>query len=474
MRGWLGTFLFAIVAGLVLPGIAQAMSIRGQDGCRENAGRPCLQFDHDDPIPVIRTFEIAAGRPGVYELHFNGSLECKNTSASRAVVDLVSQINTDGEGTPSAAGQSGLRHAVVFDSRVPGKPPPRESFSLFSIRTLATAIPNQIVSFRLQRSRMDPGTRCRLFNNSFSSIFVRTGEASTMAGGTVCSNTGSGICTTFSREFVVSNAGVVFDAPAAGKALVSMHGALSCGGQPNVKEPLDLESQVVRGDAEPRSKGLGGLRNAIVIQPGLPEHTESLSLASSRLFQVKQGEHAFNFAIRQRRMGAASRCHLFNRAVSVLYSPSTTKVDMRSQEACDAAGGFCRRVDGNRRLIARSFQLKAASAGTARLEFRGSLTCTNDKDAAYDVTVKGQIVPHKVPIAAPNPNGPGGLLQTQRMKSAPDIDSADTVNLSASRVVKFAKAGGRTFDFVLDVRSGRGLQRCRLHNASFASVFAPR
>lgn len=451
---------------------AQAGRLKGQDGCRDRPDAACLKFDHDDPIPVVRSFQIAGGRPGSYEIHFNGSMECSNASSSRAIIDLVSQITTDAEGTPAIDAPSGLRHAVVLDPGVAGQPAPSESFTLFSVRTLTTTVPNQVVSFRLARARMDPGTSCRLFNDSLSAFFVGEQENKIVTGGVPCDGS-SGMCNGFGRSHVMTPAGMVFNAPSPGRALVSVHATLYCGGAASAPEPLEIASQLVPGDRLPQSNGPGGLRSRLVLQPGMPQHSDTLSLASTRIFKIVPGENELNLSVLQTRMGPSTMCYLFNNAVSVIFAPTGSRLKLSAQQPCTAGGGFCRRIDGNKRVVARSYKINAPSAGVARLRFNGSLVCTNDRATAFDVVAKGAIVEHRKRIRAPNPNSAGGMRQAQRLRAGSVVTSADTFNLSASRLVKFSRAGRRSFDFVLDVRSGKGSQKCKLYNASFSSVFNP-
>jgi hypothetical protein len=108
---------------------------------------------------------------------FHGELVCSvfSTAFSPRVVDLVSQIVTASNATPSATLAGGLRHAFVFTPPIPNViyTGYTTSFNLASTRVVAvTSAGNKNFYFKIARQRMDVGTSCVVYNAAFSVVFV--------------------------------------------------------------------------------------------------------------------------------------------------------------------------------------------------------------------------------------------------------------------------------------------------------------
>jgi len=170
VAAFLGLFcVFAVPAGA-------APVIKSQAPCSSTTF--CLQFTNTGTIPVIRSFTFTAPSVGTAEVSFHGALVCSDVNISQrnpVVVDLVSEIVTASNATPSATMPGGLRHAVVWEPIIlnvlfTGF---TQSFNLASTRVVSvTSAGNKNFFFKIARLRMDPDTSCVVYNAAFSVVFI--------------------------------------------------------------------------------------------------------------------------------------------------------------------------------------------------------------------------------------------------------------------------------------------------------------
>lgn len=106
--------LVAIAVGvLLLAAPASAALIRFQAPCGA-ANDPCLGVAFNEPLPKsIRSFSFRAPSAGRAVVTFHGSTTCfYNGTPGGGVVDIVTQIGTDPNATPTAGAPGGLRHQI--------------------------------------------------------------------------------------------------------------------------------------------------------------------------------------------------------------------------------------------------------------------------------------------------------------------------------------------------------------------------
>jgi hypothetical protein len=173
MRVFKRIMLSCVPLGGLLPSGAFAQSlIRTQNPCVPIPGEAhCFTFADTDPISVIRGFSLTVPSAGRALLTFNKTLYCRYNDATSSVVDLVSQIVTDVNAVPDVEDSEGLHHAIVLAP--PNPSATSDSFNLASTREVRfAAAGTKTLYFKLAFRRMDPGTRCFVYNAAFSAVFV--------------------------------------------------------------------------------------------------------------------------------------------------------------------------------------------------------------------------------------------------------------------------------------------------------------
>jgi hypothetical protein len=176
-----GALLAAFVVGFAAsPGSsipAEAAQIKAGAVCR-TGGAFCLQFTSTGGIPAVARLNFRAPTPGTALVAFNGQMQCVNgdtTSGNTGVVDLTTQILTGAEQTPDYLTTGGSRFAMRIPPASPGS-----SFvidrsipiNLASKRVVTLTAGPHVFVFRIVRNRMDPATKCTVWNGDFNVVFV--------------------------------------------------------------------------------------------------------------------------------------------------------------------------------------------------------------------------------------------------------------------------------------------------------------
>jgi hypothetical protein len=153
-----------------------AAVIKTQAPCTAGGGLWCVTFDSfSSTIPVIRSFSFNAPSKGTAAVTFHGSILCGSIFdySHPDVIDLVSQIVTTSDATPSASGPGGLRLAVVVPpvwSTLSGS---IDSFNLASTRVFTIAAAGaKTYYFKIAKLRMDGESYCVVSNGAFTVVFV--------------------------------------------------------------------------------------------------------------------------------------------------------------------------------------------------------------------------------------------------------------------------------------------------------------
>ena len=138
----------------------------------------CIQFTSAGVIPTVASYTFTAPTAGTALVSFNGSMQCVNANgtddSSHGVIDLSTQITT--LATPGYQAPGGSRFAmrlpparvigpvVLSDRSVP--------INLASNRVVPLTAGAHTFSFKIARNRMDPGTKCKVWNGDFNVVFV--------------------------------------------------------------------------------------------------------------------------------------------------------------------------------------------------------------------------------------------------------------------------------------------------------------
>lgn len=169
-RSILASAVFGLFVALTS---AQAASIFSQAPCAPFPG-PCVGFDADDPIPVIRKFSFNAPGPGTAQVTFHGTADCGIVASNvDEGLDLVSQIVTQASAPASLTGPGGLRHSVVFKDSPEHVLGGIQTFNLASTRVIKYRNGGRKeVFFKIERLAMDTTTVCSIWNAVFSVVYV--------------------------------------------------------------------------------------------------------------------------------------------------------------------------------------------------------------------------------------------------------------------------------------------------------------
>jgi hypothetical protein len=118
------------------------------------------------------------------------------------------------------------------------------------------------------------------------------------------------------------------NAPRAGTAAVTFHGALACG---KITEDtgdrfLEMVTQIVTAaDAVPAVTGAGALPVFMVLKDSEANSvrpSQTFNLASTRVFTIQApGSHTYYFKIAATRMDDGTACAVYNGAFTVLFAP---------------------------------------------------------------------------------------------------------------------------------------------------------
>ncbi len=110
---------------------------------------------------------------GAVEITFHGAAYCSSSTIADSVVDLTSQIVTSTTAAVNVNGPGGLRHAVTLKDESDHALNSSTTFNLASTRVIRyPSGGSKSVFFKFERLRMDTGTRCYIYNATFSAVFV--------------------------------------------------------------------------------------------------------------------------------------------------------------------------------------------------------------------------------------------------------------------------------------------------------------
>jgi len=115
-----------------------------------------------------------------------------------------------------------------------------------------------------------------------------------------------------------------FNAPSAGKGLLTFHGTMSCSSfNTTTFAVTDFASQIVTDvNAVADVKGPGGLRHGMVLLPNSTGNSDVFNLASTRVIPISAaGPRTFYFKLARLRMDANTRCYVYNAAFSITFAP---------------------------------------------------------------------------------------------------------------------------------------------------------
>jgi hypothetical protein len=140
---------------------------------------------------------------------------------------------------------------------------------------------------------------------------------------------GDGFCILLEGTEPVSVRSIRFDAPGAGRAIVSFRGSVDCvqGFPPATDRIMDLVTQIVT-DANqvPQAQGPGGLRLRTILK-NTPEHAmdigySAFNLASTRVVDIDAaGTRRFHFKIDPVLIEAGLACYVYNATFTVFFVP---------------------------------------------------------------------------------------------------------------------------------------------------------
>jgi hypothetical protein len=474
--------LIALLAGAqALASSAPAALIRFQAPCG-TANNVCFSSSSDEPLPsTLRSFSFTAPSAGRALVTFHGSMSCSfGLTSGSAVVDVVTQIGTDPNVVPTSGDPGALRHAIT----IVGTPNlTTDSFNLASTRAFAIAAGGvQTYYFKLASVRREAATACVFFNLAFSVEFVAASETAEIFFQQPCPRTPCTIIPA-SAPLPATVRSFTFNAPTAGRALVRLHGSMTCenvsdeaAGDPeaDTRQFVSIRTQIgTDPDAAFEADDAGGARHAVVLLPEPDGTFDTLNLASTRAFVISSsGPRTYYFKLAFRPgmslRGPLTKCAFYNLAFSVVFVPSS-QPPIRFQAPC--GNDPCMTILASQPLptALRSFAFTAPRAGRALVTFHGAMECRNPTASPSVVDVVSQIGTD--PNQAPSINDAGGLRHGIVLPAADaDWTGYDTFNLASTRAFVISSAGTTTFYLKLAwLRFDAG--ECYPGNLAFSLVF---
>lgn len=265
---------------------------------------------------------------------------------------------------------------------------------------------------------------------------------------------------------------IAFDAPTAGRALVTFHGSMVCWNSPgHPPVVIDLASAITTRSNSPVDPEVpSGLRHATVVPGDTSYHNESFNLDSQLVFNfANAGTRNFFFRIVRQRMDPGSYCDVYNAAFSIEFVPSTDNGVIVTQAPC-AKSGFCLSFSPTGTIpTIRTLTFKAPGPGNAVVSFHGTLYCANGGKVAETVDLQTEIV--TVANAVANEKAAGGLRFADVLPNTTNTDYSRTSNLASTRVVAVPAAGNQTYYFKIKRVQMGADTGCYVYNAAFTARF---
>jgi hypothetical protein len=124
-------------------------------------------------------------------------------------------------------------------------------------------------------------------------------------------------------------------------------------------------------------------------------------------------------------------------------------------------------------MTASAFNFTAPTAGTATVNFNGSISCgAAEVGSGHPAAqLEGQIVTSATAI--PSANKPGGLRLDYVFLPSIPIGHIGTLSLASTVTFKFAAPGAKTFYYRLQRLNVSGITSCHVWNAAFTVLFTP-